>query len=68
LRHDTSLIETIVLILDKSTVGKPELLNMALDISKSNIQMERVLYNCLRDSVPEVRGFIGDGSTIQYCY
>jgi len=61
---DYSLIETLIIVLQDSTVNHPELLKLAIKISENNIQMQRVLYNCLRNVVPEVRGYVGNGNTV----
>jgi hypothetical protein len=59
-----SLTETLILVLKDSAVKYPELLKLAIKMSESNIQMQRVLYNCLRDTVSEVRSYVGSGNTI----
>lgn len=54
-----SLVETVVLVLGEKTAEHHKLLEVALDKSKSNKNIERVLYNKLREDVPEVRGYVG---------
>jgi hypothetical protein len=61
---DYSLTETLILVLAKSAVEYPKLLKLAFKISEINIQMQRVLYNCLREIVPEVRNYVGSGKTV----
>ena len=61
---DYSLTETLLLVLKKSAVEYPKLLKLAIKMSESNIQMQRVLYNCLREIAPEVRNYVGSGKTI----
>ncbi len=58
-KMDNSLVETLVLILKRSLVKHTKLLNLAIKMSETDTQMRRVLYNCLRDIVPEVRGYHG---------
>lgn len=54
-----SLVETVVLVLGEKTAEHYKLLEVALEKSKSNKNIERVLYNKLREGVPEVRGYVG---------
>jgi hypothetical protein len=61
---DYSLTETLLLVLKKSAVEYPKLLKLAFKMSEINIQMQRVLYNCLREIAPEVRNYVGSGKTV----
>lgn len=61
-----SLAETVILSLEDKVKDYPELLQYVLSISRHNNQMKRVLYNFLREYVPEVRSYIGDGSSVFY--
>lgn len=58
-RSNDSLVETVVLVLGEKTTEHDKLLEVALEKSKSNKNIERVLYNKLREGVPEVRGYAG---------
>ncbi len=60
---DDSLIETVSIILGENILKYEELLSLALEKSKWNEDMHRVLYNSLREKVPEVRGYVGHGAT-----
>lgn len=60
---DDSLIETVSIILGENILKYEELLSLALEKSKWNEDMHRVLYNYLREKVPEVRGYVGHGNT-----
>jgi hypothetical protein len=61
---DYSLTETLILVLNKSAIKYPQLLKLAFKMSEINIQMQRVLYNCLREIVPEARNYVGSGKTV----
>jgi len=58
---DASLIETLVIVLREQASEYPELVNTAIKLSENDEDMQRVLYNCLRESVPAVRGYVGSG-------
>jgi hypothetical protein len=60
---DESLIETIAIILGKNILQHKELLALAVEKSKFNENILRVLYNTVREEIPEVRGYVGDGTT-----
>ena len=60
---DYSLIETVSIILGVNILKHKELLSLALKQSKWDEDMHRVLYNSLREKVPEVRGYVGHGAT-----
>jgi len=61
---DASLVETLIIILGERAFQFPELVTIAITLSKKDEEMQRVLYNCLRETVPEVRGYIGLGITV----
>jgi len=54
--RDSSLVETLVLVLGKDILEHGELLSLALSM-KSEPNMRRALYNSLREYLPEVRDF-----------
>lgn len=58
---DDSLIETVSIILGENILKYEQLLSLALEKSKWNEDIHRVLYNSLREKVPEVRGYVGHG-------
>jgi len=58
---DASLIETLVIVLGEQASEYPELVSIAISLSEDDEEMQRVLYNCLRESVPAVRGYVGNG-------
>lgn len=60
---DESLIETVSIILGENILNYKQLLSLALKKSKSNKDIHRVLYNSLREKIPEVRDYVGDGTT-----
>jgi len=60
---DDSLIETVSIMLGEDILKYEQLLSLALEKSKWNEDMHRVLYNSLREKVPEVRGYVGNGAT-----
>ena len=60
---DESLIETVSIVLGANILKHKELLSLALENSKWNEDIHRVLYNSLREKVPEVRGYVGHGAT-----
>ena len=59
---DTSLLETLVLVLGEEALGKPEMLELAILKSKDYEPLKRALYNKLRRVRDDVRDFVGDGS------
>lgn len=61
---DGSLIETVSIILGVNILNHKELLSLALKQSKWDEDMHRVLYNFLREKVPEVRGYVGHGGSL----
>ncbi len=61
---DVSLVETLVIIIKEKLDQYPDLLSIAITISKNNDEIQRVLYNYLRESVPAVRGYVGAGITV----
>ena len=56
---DESLIETVLLALGEQAIEHQDLLEVALEKSRTNKNVHRVLYNKLRETVPEVRGYVG---------
>jgi hypothetical protein len=60
---DGSLIETVSIILGENILKHEELLSLALKKAEWDEDMHRVLYNFLREKVPEVRGYVGNGGT-----
>lgn len=58
---DASLIETLVIVLREQASEYPELVSAAIKLSEDSEDMQRVLYNCLRESIPAVRGYVGNG-------
>lgn len=61
-----SLIESIVLTERTTVLNSPSLLELAIDMSKNNTQLARVLYNQLREEISETRFYVGDGTTVKY--
>ena len=59
--QDFSLTETLILALGEGANRYQELIDIALSQAKSDKQMQRVLYNTLREIRRDVRGFVGDG-------
>jgi len=59
---NSSLVETLILVLGKDALKHEELLSLALT-KKNEPNMARVLYNKLRGEVPDVRGFSGSQPT-----
>jgi hypothetical protein len=55
---DFSLTETLILVLRNSVKNHPELLKLAIKLAENNTQMQQVLYNCVRETIPEVRGYV----------
>jgi hypothetical protein len=62
-KRDISLTETLILRLGFESLEFPELIDFAKQVSIDDFQMQRVLYNCFREKLPEVRSFVGDGTT-----
>ena len=60
---DNSLIETVSIILGENILNYKELLSLALKQSEWDEDIHRVLYNTLREKIPEVREYVGDGNT-----
>jgi len=58
---DASLIETLVIVLGEQASEYQELVSIAISLSEDDKEMQRVLYNCLRESVPAVRGYVVNG-------
>lgn len=54
--EDSSLIETLVLVLGKDVLVRKELVSLALS-KKAEPNIARVLYNSLREYLPEVRDY-----------
>ena len=63
---DESLVETLAIILGDKLPRHGGLHQLALEMMRENTNIQRVLYNTLREVNPEVRGFVGDGSTRYY--
>jgi len=61
---DASLVETLIIVLGEQALQSPELVAIAIKLSKEDEEMQRVLYNGLRETVPEVRGYVGPGITV----
>lgn len=64
--ENESLIETLCIVLGKKLSGNGELFALAMKKYPANEKIHRVLYNNFRESIPEIRGFIGDGSSAPY--
>jgi len=60
---DDSLVETVTIVLADKIINYDELYLLAMSKSRTNKNIHRVLYNVLREKVPGVRGYIGDGNT-----
>jgi len=58
---DDSLVETLSIVLGVNILNHTELFSLAMKKSKFNRGIHRVLYNFLREKVPEVRGYVGNG-------
>jgi len=58
---DSSLVETLVIILGEQASKYPELVDIAIKLSENNEEMQRVLYNKLRENIPAVRSYVGPG-------
>lgn len=58
-----SLIETVAIILEDKILNYDILFKTALTKSKNNKNIHRVLYNSLREITPQVRGYVGNGTT-----
>ena len=61
---NSSLIETLILVLAERAIDYPDLIRVAIEQSKENKKLKRALYNKLREQLVEVRDFKGDGQTI----
>ncbi len=55
--ENKSLCETLVIVLKNEVVKYSRIVDLALDIAKTDKQMQRVLFNCVRESVHEVRKY-----------
>lgn len=55
-----SLIETVILALGEEILNHKNLFELALEKSKTNKNIHRALYNNLRETVPDVRGYTGN--------
>ena len=64
--NSVSLVETLILILGNKSIDHPELVRLAIELSRDNEQIQRVLYNKLREHVDEVRDYKGDGHTFYW--
>lgn len=60
---DGSLVETLIIVLGHELLKYEELKNVALSMKNKDVNVHRALYNKLRDIVPEVRDYEGDGSS-----
>jgi len=60
---DASLVETLVVILGEQASQYSQLVDIAIKLSENNEEMQRVLYNKLRETVPAVRGYVGYGGS-----
>ena len=63
--RNVSLIETLVITHKSYILEDKSFLDMAIAVSKTHSQLQRVLYNFLREEVEEVRDFTGVGATIR---
>jgi|SaaInlV_120m_DNA_4_1040238.scaffolds.fasta_scaffold07607_4 hypothetical protein len=52
-----SLCETLIIIFKNEIVKYSRIVDLALEFAKSDKQMQRVLFNCVRESIPEVRKY-----------
>lgn len=52
-----SLCETLIIVLKNKVVKYSRIIDIALDFAKTDKQMKRVLFNCVRESMPEVRKY-----------
>ncbi|SMM97795.1 hypothetical protein SPONL_1441 [uncultured Candidatus Thioglobus sp.] len=59
--NDNSLIETLAIVLGEEILNQKQLFNLAMNKIKVHKNIHRILYNNLRQTVPEVRGYVGDG-------
>ena len=53
--QDISLVETLILILDEKAMDYPQLIDIAINLSRSDYRLQRVLYNKLRHVSEDVR-------------
>ena len=63
--RDVSLIETLVITHKGQVLEDRPFLDMAIAVSKTHPELQRVLYNFLREEVADVRDFIGSGGSIR---
>lgn len=66
--QDESLIETVVIILGSDVLQHKDILSLALHHMNSNDAIHKALYNSVRTTLPEVRGYVGNGSSIEGWY
>jgi len=65
---DESLIETVAIALSTGILSYNDFYSIAILKAKNNKNIHRVLYNNLRETVPEVRDYVGDGSSVMTCW
>ncbi len=58
-----SLIETVAIILGGEILNQDRFLKLALEKSKTNKNIHRVLYNNIREKITQVRNYVGDGTS-----
>ena len=63
-KEDESLIETLILVLGEAANNYPSLIDLAIHKSKTNENIKRVLYNKLRHLRDDVRGYVGNGFSV----
>ena len=63
--RDVSLIETLVITHKGQILEDRPFLDMAIAVSKTHPELQRVLYNFLREEVEDVRDFTGSGGSIR---
>jgi len=63
--RDVSLIETLVITHKGQVLEDRPFLDMAIAVSKTHPELQRVLYNFLREEVEDVRDFTGSGGSIR---
>ena len=60
---DESLLETLVIIFGRDLVDEEVLFQLAMS-RMENSKIHKALYNAVREKVPEVKGYVGDGSSV----
>ncbi len=60
-QQDISLIETLILILGEKAMDYPQLVEIAINLSRSDYRLQRALYNKLRHVSEDVRMFVDPG-------